>query len=77
MGGDGGWMVIDPNDPGHIYASAYNCDIARPRNGKWIDASRADLEGGEGKRLDGLHHDRSERLGSRVHRDEAGVPLER
>lgn len=39
MGGDGGWMVIDPNDPGHIYASAYNCDIARLRNGKWIDAS--------------------------------------
>jgi photosystem II stability/assembly factor-like uncharacterized protein len=39
MGGDGGWMVIDPNDSGHIYASAYNCDIARVRNGKWIDAS--------------------------------------
>jgi photosystem II stability/assembly factor-like uncharacterized protein len=39
MGGDGGWMVIDPRDAGHLYASAYNCDIARLRNGKWTDAS--------------------------------------
>jgi len=41
MGGDGGWMVIDRNDSGHLYASAYNCDIARLRNRKWIDASPA------------------------------------
>jgi len=39
MGGDGGWLAIDPNDSGHLYASAYNCDIARLRNGRWIDAS--------------------------------------
>jgi hypothetical protein len=41
MGGDGGWLAIDPNDSGHLYASAYNCDIARLRNGRWIDASPA------------------------------------
>jgi len=41
MGGDGGWLVIDPRDSGHLYASAYNCDIARLRNGRWIDASPA------------------------------------
>ena len=41
MGGDGGWLAIDAADSGHLYASAYNCDIARQRNGRWIDASPA------------------------------------
>jgi photosystem II stability/assembly factor-like uncharacterized protein len=30
-GGDGGWMVIDPRQADHYYASSYNIDIARFR----------------------------------------------
>jgi photosystem II stability/assembly factor-like uncharacterized protein len=31
LGGDGGWMVYDPNDPQHLYASYYNLHIWRWR----------------------------------------------
>lgn len=37
LGGDGGWMIIDPNDANHIIASYYNCNIERLRNGNWTD----------------------------------------
>jgi photosystem II stability/assembly factor-like uncharacterized protein len=33
LGGDGGWMVIDPKDAGHIYASAQHFFIVRFRAG--------------------------------------------
>ena len=39
LGGDGGWMVYDPKDAGHLYASYYNMGIWRFRNGKWVDIS--------------------------------------
>jgi photosystem II stability/assembly factor-like uncharacterized protein len=31
LGGDGGWIVFDPNDAGHLYASYYNFNIFRFR----------------------------------------------
>lgn len=31
-GGDGGWMVLDTNDPGHLVASVYNFNIFRFRS---------------------------------------------
>ncbi|MFN7928034.1 MAG: hypothetical protein U0Y68_08815 [Blastocatellia bacterium] len=34
LDGDGGWMVIDPNEAGHLFASYYNFGIFRYRNGK-------------------------------------------
>ncbi|MFL6274291.1 MAG: WD40/YVTN/BNR-like repeat-containing protein [Blastocatellia bacterium] len=33
LGGDGGWMVIDPKDAGHLFASVYNLYIVRFRDG--------------------------------------------
>ncbi len=33
LGGDGGWMVIDPNDAGHVYASFQFGGMYRFRNG--------------------------------------------
>lgn len=39
LGGDGGWMVYDPADAGHIYASYYNMAIRRVRNRRWTDIS--------------------------------------
>jgi photosystem II stability/assembly factor-like uncharacterized protein len=39
LGGDGGWMVYDPADAGHLYASYYNMGIWRLRDSKWIDIS--------------------------------------
>jgi photosystem II stability/assembly factor-like uncharacterized protein len=39
LGGDGGWMVYDPADPTHLYASYYNMGIQRWRNGRSRDAS--------------------------------------
>jgi photosystem II stability/assembly factor-like uncharacterized protein len=39
LGGDGGWMIYDPNDAGHIYASYYNMGIWRFRAGRWKDVS--------------------------------------
>src|SRR6266699_2371008 len=39
LGGDGGWMIYDPADAGHLYASYYNMGIWRVRNGKWTDIS--------------------------------------
>lgn len=37
LGGDGGWMIIDPNDASHLVGSYYNCNIERLRNGQWAD----------------------------------------
>ena len=39
LGGDGGWMIYDPADTGHMYASYYNMGIWRLRSSKWIDVS--------------------------------------
>jgi photosystem II stability/assembly factor-like uncharacterized protein len=39
LGGDGGWMIYDPADAGHLYASYYNMGIWRWRDGKWVDVS--------------------------------------
>ncbi|MFN2453445.1 MAG: WD40/YVTN/BNR-like repeat-containing protein [Pyrinomonadaceae bacterium] len=35
MGGDGGWIVFDPVDAGHVYASSQNMGIYRFRAGKY------------------------------------------
>jgi photosystem II stability/assembly factor-like uncharacterized protein len=34
LGGDGGWMVYDPQDASHLYASFYNMGIYRFREGQ-------------------------------------------
>jgi photosystem II stability/assembly factor-like uncharacterized protein len=39
LGGDGGWMIYDPTDAGHIYASYYNVNLWRWRNGRRTDVS--------------------------------------
>ncbi len=39
LGGDGGWMIYDPQDATHMYASYYNMGIFRFRNGKATDVS--------------------------------------
>ena len=39
LGGDGGWMVVDPNDPGHMYASYQYGGMHRFRNGAERDVS--------------------------------------
>src|SRR5256712_5005501 len=39
LGGDGGWMIYDPTDAGHIYASYYHMNIWHWRNGRRGDVS--------------------------------------
>jgi photosystem II stability/assembly factor-like uncharacterized protein len=39
LGGDGGWMIYDPADALHFYASYYNIGIHRWRNGRSRDVS--------------------------------------
>jgi photosystem II stability/assembly factor-like uncharacterized protein len=39
LDGDGGWMVYDPADAGHLYASYYNMGIWRLRDSNWVDIS--------------------------------------
>jgi len=39
LGGDGGWMIYDPADAGHIFASYYNMNIWRWCNGRRWDVS--------------------------------------
>jgi len=39
LGGDGGWMVVDPKDAGHIYASYQYGGMYRFRNGSARDVS--------------------------------------
>jgi hypothetical protein len=39
LGGDGGWMIYDPADAGHIYASYYRMNIWRWCNGQRRDVS--------------------------------------
>ncbi|MGH7516494.1 MAG: WD40/YVTN/BNR-like repeat-containing protein [Gemmatimonadales bacterium] len=39
LGGDGGWIVFDPHDAGHVYASYYNLNIYRFRGGGSLDVS--------------------------------------
>ncbi len=39
LGGDGGWMVYDPADVRHLYASYYNMGIYRWRGGRSADVS--------------------------------------
>lgn len=39
LGGDGGWMVYDPQNAGHMYASFYNMGIFRLANSNWTDVS--------------------------------------
>lgn len=38
-GGDGGWIVFDPLDAGHVFASAYNLNIVRFHGSQSIDVS--------------------------------------
>jgi photosystem II stability/assembly factor-like uncharacterized protein len=39
LGGDGGWMVIDPHDAGHIYASYQFGGMYRFRGGTWKEVT--------------------------------------
>lgn len=39
LGGDGGWMIIDPKDATHVFASYYNFHIVRLRKGAWADVT--------------------------------------
>ena len=39
LGGDGGWMIYDPKDAGHVIASYYNLNIWRWCNGRRWDVS--------------------------------------
>ncbi|MGB8510075.1 MAG: hypothetical protein WCD76_16975 [Pyrinomonadaceae bacterium] len=39
LGGDGGWLVFDPKNAGHVYASYYNLNIFRFRGGTSADVS--------------------------------------
>jgi hypothetical protein len=39
LGGDGGWMVYDPKDASHLYASFYNMGIYRFKAGSPTDVS--------------------------------------
>ena len=39
LGGDGGWMDIDPTNAGHLFASYYNMHIFRFAGGAWKDVS--------------------------------------
>ncbi|PYK11086.1 MAG: hypothetical protein DME61_01725 [Verrucomicrobia bacterium] len=39
LGGDGGWMIYDPAEAGHIFASYYNMNIWRWCNGRRWDVS--------------------------------------
>lgn len=41
LGGDGGWIVFDPQDPRHLYASYYNFNIFRFRANTFRDVSPA------------------------------------
>jgi photosystem II stability/assembly factor-like uncharacterized protein len=37
--GDGGWMIIDPLDPNHIYGSSQNMDVYRLQGGSWSNVT--------------------------------------
>ena len=39
LGGDGGWIVFDPNNAGRVYASYYNLHIFRFRGETWKNVS--------------------------------------
>jgi photosystem II stability/assembly factor-like uncharacterized protein len=39
LGGDGGWMVYDPKDASHVFASFYNLNIYRFSKSTWKDVS--------------------------------------
>jgi photosystem II stability/assembly factor-like uncharacterized protein len=47
LGGDGGWLVYDPDDPRHLYASYYNMGIFRFRAGRSRDVSPHVPESGD------------------------------
>lgn len=36
-GGDGGWIVIDPGNPGYLFASSQYATVLRYRNNQWTD----------------------------------------
>jgi photosystem II stability/assembly factor-like uncharacterized protein len=39
-GGDGGWMIIDPRNSGHLYATSQNMSVSRLRKSDgWVDVS--------------------------------------
>jgi photosystem II stability/assembly factor-like uncharacterized protein len=39
-GGDGGWILIDPKDAGHLYTTSQNMSVyAFRKSGKWVDVS--------------------------------------
>ena len=39
LGGDGGWIVFDPSDANHLFATYYNLNIYRFRNNTAVDVS--------------------------------------
>lgn len=36
-GGDGGWIVIDPGNPGYLFASSQFVTVVRKKNNQWTD----------------------------------------
>ena len=39
LGGDGGWMIFDPEDENHFYGSIYNFLVYRWRNGRYREVT--------------------------------------
>ncbi len=39
LGGDGGWMIFDPEDEHHFYGSIYNFEVSRWKNGRYRDVT--------------------------------------
>src|SRR5262249_21158432 len=48
LGGDGGWIVVDPVDAGHVFASYYNLNIYRFRGNNSLDVSPPASEAEQG-----------------------------
>src|SRR5205085_59447 len=48
LGGDGGWLVFDPKNAGHVYSSYYNLHIFRFRRGVNSDVSPPASEAEQG-----------------------------
>ena len=48
LGGDGGWLVFDPKNAGHVYSSYYNLHIFRFRGGVNSDVSPPASEAEQG-----------------------------
>lgn len=51
LGGDGGWLVFDPADADHLYASYQNMNIFRWLSGQSPEPAPLPLDPGEGERI--------------------------